>query len=67
MRAGMIIRSKQATRLSEHRRWFIKREGTLKRNKHITVKGYRIAPLEDLENGFWVTEGQLHERFEEAV
>ena len=70
MKAGMIIRSKQATRLSSHRRWFIKKEGELKRNTRgsITmVKGYRIAPLEDLEHGFWVTEKQLHERFKEAV
>ena len=70
MRAGMIIRSKQATRLSDHRRWFIKKEGELKRTTRgsITmVKGYRIAPLEDLEHGFWVTEGQLHERFEEVA
>ena len=70
MRAGMIIRSKQATRLSDHRRWFIKKEGELKRNTRgsITmVKGYRIAALEDLEHGFWVTEGQLHERFEEVA
>ena len=66
----MIIRSKQATGLSDHRRWFIKKEGELKRNTRgsITmVKGYRIAPLEDLEYGFWVTETQLHERFEEVV
>ena len=70
MKAGMIIRSKQATRLSNHRRWFIKKEGELKRqNRHGVhmVKGYRVAPLEDLEHGFWVTEGQLHERFEEVV
>ena len=71
MKAGMIIRSKQATRLSDHRRWFIKKEGELKRHvenrTYKMVKGYRIAPLEDLEHGFWVTEGQLHERFMEAV
>ena len=70
MKAGMIIRSKQATRLSNHRRWFIKKEGELKRqNRHgeHMVKGYRIAPLESLEKGFWVTELQLHERFEEVV
>ena len=71
MKAGMIIRSKQATRLSNNRRWFIKKEGELKRHSsrhgvHM-VKGYRIAPLEDLEHGFWVTELQLHERFEEVV
>ena len=70
MRAGMIIRSKQATKLSNDRRWFIKKEGEIKRNRRgfITmVKGYRVAPLEDLEHGFWVTEEQLHERFEEVV
>lgn len=70
MKAGMIIRSKQVTRLSNHRRWFIKKEGELKRqNRHgkQMVKGYRIAPLEDLEHGFWVTEIQLHERFEEVL
>ena len=70
MKAGMILRSKQATRLSNHRRWFIKKEGELKRqNRHgeQMIKGYRIAPLENLEHGFWVTEKQLHERFKEAV
>jgi len=70
MKAGMIIRSKQATRLSNNRRWFIKKEGELKRQNRLgqlMVKGYRIAPLENLEHGFWVTETQLHERFEEAV
>ena len=70
MKAGMIIRSKQATRLSNHRRWFIKKEGELKRQNRHGVhmgKGYRVAPLEDLEHGFWVTELQLHERFEEVV
>ena len=70
MKAGMIIRSKQATRLSDHRRWFIKKEGELKRNTRgsvTMVKGYRIAPLGSLEKGFWVTELQLHERFEEVV
>ena len=70
MKAGMIIRSKQPTRLSNNRRWFIKREGELKRQNRLgitMVKGYRIAPLEDLEHGFWVTELQLHERFEEVV
>ena len=70
MKAGMIIRSKQPTRLSNNRRWFIKREGELKRQNRLgitMVKGYRIAPLDDLEHGFWVTELQLHERFEEVV
>ena len=70
MRAGMIIRSKQATKLSNDRRWFIKKEGELKRNTRgstTMVKGYRIAPLESLDKGFWVTDRQLHERFEENV
>ena len=67
MKAGMIIRSKQFVRNNNERRWFIKKEGILKRNKHISVKGYRVAPLEDLEHGFWVTEEQLRHRFEEAV
>ena len=70
MKAGMIIRSKQATRHTDHRRWFIKKEGELKRhtkNKWNWVKGYRVAPLSNLEHGFWVTEEQLHERFEEVV
>ena len=72
MKAGMIIRSKQFVSPPDNdRRWFIKKEGELKRhakNKtYYMVKGYRIAPLEDLEHGFWVTETQLHERFEEVV
>ena len=71
MKAGMIIRSKQLVSPPDNdRRWFIKKEGELKRNKRgsvTMVKGYRVAPLEDLNNGFWVTELQLHERFEEDV
>jgi hypothetical protein len=71
MKAGMIIRSKQLVSPPDNdRRWFIKKEGELKRkNRHgeHMVKGYRVAPLEDLEHGFWVTERQLHERFEEVV
>ena len=70
MKAGMIIRSKQPTKLSDDRRWFIKKEGELKRETTLgltIVKGYRVAPLESLEKGFWVTEKQLHERFMEAV
>ena len=70
MKAGMIIRSKQLTKHGNDRRWFIKKEGELKRqNRHgeHKVKGYRVAPLGDLEHGFWVTELQLHERFEEDV
>ena len=69
MKAGMIIRSKQTTK-HHTTRWFIKKEGELKRQSitgRATVKGYRIAPLGDLEHGFWVTEEQLHERFEEAL
>lgn len=69
MKAGMIIRSIRRFKDSD-RRWFIKKEGTLERNTRgsITqVKGYRLAPLEDLENGFWVSEEQLHIRFEEDV
>ena len=70
MKAGMIIRSKQATRLSDHRRWLIKKEGDIKRETRgsITmVKGYRVAPLENLAHGFWITEEQIHHRFEEDV
>jgi len=71
MKAGMIIRSKRAiAKANRDKRWFIKKEGEIKRNRRgsITiVKGYRVAPLEDLENGFWVTEEQLHNRFEEVV
>ena len=69
MKAGMILRSKRrfygTTKL-----WLIKKEGELKRNTRgsITmVKGYRVAPLDNLEHGFWVTEEQLHRRFEEVV
>ena len=71
MKAGMIIRSKQLVNPPDNeRRWFIKKEGELKRqNRHgeCMVKGYRVAPLENLQHGFWVTETQLHERFEEVV
>ena len=71
MKAGMIIRSKQLVSPPDNdRRWFIKKEGELKRQNNFgttIVKGYRVAPLEDLEHGFWVTEKQLHERFEEVV
>ena len=71
MKAGMIIRSKQLVSPPDNdRRWFIKKEGELKRhtkNKWNWVKGYRIVPLEDLEHGFWVTEEQLHKRFEEVL
>ena len=70
MKAGMMLRSKQPTKLNKDRRWFIKKEGEIKRNSRgfITmVKGYRVAPLEDLDNGFWITEEQMSKRFEEVV
>ena len=69
MKAGMILRSKRRFKDTD-RRWFIKKEGELKRNTRgsITlIKGYRVAPLEDLEKGFWITEEQLHDRFKEDV
>ena len=69
MKAGMIIRSKRRFKDTD-RRWFIKKEGEIKQNKRgfITMlKGYRVAPLENLDNAFWVTEQQLHERFEEDL
>ena len=69
MKAGMILRSKRRFKDTD-RRWFIKKEGELKRNTRgsITlIKGYRVAPLEDLEKGFWITKEQLHDRFEEDV
>ena len=69
MKAGMMLRSKRRFKDTD-RRWFIKKEGELKRQRstgRATVKGYRIAPLENLEKGFWITEEQLHERFEEVV
>ncbi len=69
MKAGMIIRSKRAiAKRNRDKRWFIKKEGEIKRNSRgstTMVKGYRVAPLEDLGHGFWVTEEQLHNRFEE--
>ena len=65
MKAGMILQSKRRFKDTD-RRWFIKKEGWLVRNNK-SVKGYRIALLEKLDNGFWVTEEQLHERFEEVV
>ena len=69
MRAGMILRSKRRFKDTD-RRWFIKKEGDIKRNARgstTLVKGYRVAPLENLDNGFWITEEQLHDRFEEDV
>ena len=65
MKAGMIIRSKRRFKGTD-RRWFIKKEGRLVRNNK-SIKGYRVAPLENLDNGFWVTEEQIHHRFEEDV
>ena len=69
MKAGMILRSKRRFKGTD-RRWFIKKEGDIKREARgstTMVKGYRVAPLENLENGFWITEEQLHKRFEEVV
>ena len=71
MKAGMIVRSKRRLNPSRaDRRWFIKKEGTIKRTngRSVTlIKGYRVAPLENLEFDFWVTEEQLYRRFEEVV
>ena len=71
MKAGMILRSKQLVRNgNESPHWFIKKVGDIKRTTQTTVtmvKGYRVAPLENLDQGFWVTEEQLHERFEEVA
>ena len=67
MKAGMILRSKSKL---HDQRWFIKKEGEIKRNNRgfITmVKGYRVAPLEALGNDFWITEEQMLKRFEEDV
>ena len=67
MKAGMILRSKSNLHAQ---RWFIKKEGTLERKhgRSVTlIKGYRLAPSENLELGFWVTEEQIHHRFEEDV
>ena len=69
MKAGMILRSRRRF-YGTTRRWLIKKEGELKRQTTLgltVVKGYRIAPLENLDNCFWVTEEQLRHRFEEAV
>ena len=69
MKAGMILRSKRRFKGTD-RRWFIKKEGDIKRETRgstTMVKGYRVAPLENLENGFWITEEQLHKRFEEVA
>ena len=65
----MMLCSKRRIKDTDSR-WFINKEGNIKRNAigSITlIKGYLVAPLEDLNNDFWVTEEQLHERFEEAV
>jgi hypothetical protein len=67
MKAGMIIRSKLSC---DDRRWFIKKEGEIKRNSRgfvTMVKGYRVAPLQDLEHGFWITEEQMLKRFKESL
>ena len=69
MKAGMILRSKRRFKGTD-RRWFIKKEGDIKREARgstTMVKGYRVAPLENLENDFWITEEQLHHRFEEDI
>ena len=69
MKAGMILRSKRRFKGTD-RRWFIKKEGDIKRETRgstTMVKAYRVAPLEDLEHGFWITEEQIHHRFEEDV
>ena len=69
MKAGMLLSSKRRF-YQTNRRWLIIKEGEIKRNSRgfITmVKGYRIAPVEQLDNAFWVTEEQLLRRFEEVV
>lgn len=65
MKAGMLLRSKRRFKNTD-RRWLIKKEGQLIRNEK-TIKGYRVAPVESLDKEFWVSEEQLHHRFEEAV
>jgi len=65
MKAGMLLRSKRRFK-NTNRRWLIKKEGELIRNEKF-IKGYRVAPVESLDKEFWVTEEQLHHRFEEAV
>ena len=65
MKAGMLLRSKRRFKDTD-RRWLIKKEGQLIRNEK-TIKGYRVAPVESLDKEFWVSEEQLHHRFEEAV
>ena len=65
MKAGMLLRSKRRFKDTD-RRWFIKKEGRLVRNNK-SIKGYRVAPVENLDKEFWVTEEQLHHRFEEVV
>lgn len=70
MKAGMLLRSKRRFK-DTNRRWLIKKEGVLTRhtkNKYAEmIKAYRVAPVESLDKEFWVTEEQLHHRFEEAV
>ena len=65
MKAGMLLRSKRRFK-NTNRRWLIKKEGQLIRNEK-TIKGYKVAPVESLDKEFWVSEEQLHHRFEEAV
>ena len=65
MKAGMLLRSKRRFK-GTNRRWLIKKEGQLSRNDK-PVKGYRVAPVESLDKEFWISEEQLHHRFEEAV
>ena len=65
MKAGMLLRSKRRFK-NTNKRWLIKKEGQLIRNEK-TIKGYRVAPVESLDKEFWVSEEQLHHRFEEAV
>ena len=65
MKAGMLLRSKRRFKNTD-RRWLIKKEGQLIRNEK-TIKGYKVAPVESLDKEFWVSEEQLHHRFEEAV
>ena len=64
MKAGMLLRSKRRFK-ETNRRWLIKKEGQVFRDNK-PVKGYRLASIESLDKGFWVTEEQLHHRFEEA-
>ena len=66
MKAGMLLRLNKRLFKNTDRRWLIKKEGQLIRNEK-TIKGYKVAPVESLDKEFWVSEEQLHHRFEEAV